>query len=156
MQICKIVDDRGQSATAEGLFYQLIVRLHKFSLGRENYHDSVHWQRGLMVDDDYNGRALIGHIGNDIWIRVRAAYPERFLSVLTNEVKWLVESFWEGMRCEVMVPCVEPCGKGKPGHGLFEVEKLIESKRQGMDKFPCMVSGCNQWQDIGQLMRIKP
>jgi Leucine-rich repeat (LRR) protein len=28
VQICRIADDRGQSANAEGLFYQLIVRLH--------------------------------------------------------------------------------------------------------------------------------
>ena len=33
VQICRIVDDRGQFAPAEGLFYQLIVRLHKYSLG---------------------------------------------------------------------------------------------------------------------------
>ena len=63
VQICRIVDEKGQSATAEGLFYQLIVRLHKFSLGRANYDESVHWQRGLVLDDDYNGLALLEHIG---------------------------------------------------------------------------------------------
>ena len=48
VQICQIVETKnGQSATAEGLFYQLIVRLHKFSLGRADYRQSVHWQRGL-------------------------------------------------------------------------------------------------------------
>ncbi len=40
VQICHIVDERGQSANAEGLFYQLIVRLHKYS--RNNYEQSVH------------------------------------------------------------------------------------------------------------------
>ncbi|MBD2157358.1 COR domain-containing protein [Leptolyngbya sp. FACHB-16] len=156
VQICRIVDDRGQSANAEGLFYQLIVRLHKYSLGRTNYENSVHWQRGLMLDNDYNGRALLEHISNDIRITVRAAYPEFFLYELTKEVKWLVEHFWEGLRCEVMVPCIEPCGKDQPGIGLFEVQKLIESRRQGMPKFPCMVSGCNQWLNIDDLMRNAP
>jgi len=156
VQICRIVDDRGQSATAEGLFYQLIVRLHKYSLGRTNYENSIHWQRGLMLDNDYNGRALLEHVGNDIRITVQAAYPEFFLYELTKEVKWLVEHFWEGLRCEVMVPCIEPCGKNQPGVGLFEVQKLIESRRQGMPKFPCMVSGCNQWLDIDELMRNAP
>ena len=132
VQICKIVETRnGQSAAAEGLFYQLIVRLHKFSLGRVNYKQSVHWQRGLVLDDEYNGRALLEHVGNDIRISVRAPYPQAFLAVLTHEVKWLVESFWKGMRCDVMVPCVEPCGRSAPGTGLFEVHKLIESKRRG-------------------------
>ncbi|MHC4521284.1 MAG: COR domain-containing protein, partial [Planctomycetota bacterium] len=156
VQICRIVDEKGQSAAAEGLFYQLIVRLHKYSLGREDYRRSVHWQRGLVLDDDYNGRALLEHIGNDVRITVRAPYPERFLAMLTSEVKYLVESFWEGLRCEVMVPCVEPCGKGTVGTGLFEVEKLIAFRRQGMAKFPCMVSGCNQIQDIDALLRNAP
>ena len=71
VQICRIVDEKGQSATAEGLFYQLIVRLHKFSLAREDFNASVHWQRGLILDDDYNGRALLEHIGNDVRITVR-------------------------------------------------------------------------------------
>ena len=156
VQICRIVDDRGQNANAEGLFYQLIVRLHKYSLGRANYNNSVHWQRGLMLDDNYNGRALLEHSGTEVRITVRAAYPEYFLYELTKEVKWLVEHFWEGLRCEVMVPCIEPCGKKQPGTGLFEVQKLIESKRQGMPKFPCMISGCNQWLDIDELMKNAP
>ena len=154
MQICRIVDDKGQSAPAEGLFYQLIVRLHKYSLGRDHYDNSVHWQRGLVLDDDYNGRALLEHVGNDVRITVRAPYPERFLVMLTEEVKYLVESFWEGLRCDVMVPCVDPCGKEAPGTGLFEVEKLIDSKRKNRPEYPCPV--CNEWQDIDCLLRNAP
>lgn len=158
VQICRIVDtQRGQSASAEGLFYRLIVRLHKYSLGRVNYEESVHWQRGLVLDDDYNGRALLEHIGNDVRITVRAPYPEAFLSVLTREVKWLVEEdIWAGLRCEVVVPCVEPCGKNEPGRGAFEVQKLIAFKRQGMTIFPCIESGCDQGQDIDHLLRNAP
>jgi Leucine-rich repeat (LRR) protein len=156
MQICRIVDAKGQSATAEGLFYQLIVRLHKFSLGREDFNASVHWQRGLILEDDYNGRALLEHTGNDVRITVRAAYPGNLLAVLTREVKWLVENFWEGLRCEVVVPCIDPCGKKLPGTGVFEVQKLIAFKRQGMTLFPCTVSGCNQLQDIQCLLQNAP
>ncbi len=154
VQICRITDDRGQSATAEGLFYQLIVRLHKYSLGRLNYTESVHWQRGLVLDNDYNGRSLIEYVGNDVRITVRAPYPERFLAMLTAEVKYLVESFWEGLRCEVTVPCIEPCGKNAPGTGFFEVEKLIDSKRKGRPEYPCHV--CNDWQNIDFLLRNAP
>lgn len=154
VQICRIVDEKGQSATAEGLFYQLIVRLHKYSLGRMDYGKSVHWQRGLVLDDDYNGRAVLEHTGNDVRITVRAPYPERFLSVLTYEVKWLVENFWEGLRCDVMVPCIEPCGKNAPGTGLYDVRNLIESKKGGRPEFPCPV--CNKWQGIDSLLRNAP
>ncbi|MDZ8093901.1 MAG: COR domain-containing protein [Nostoc sp. DedQUE05] len=156
IQICRVVDSRGQFAVAEGLFYQLIVRLHKYSLGRANYEDSIHWQRGLMLDNDYNGRALLEYVGTDVKITVRAAYPERFLSYLTEEIKWLVENFWEGLRCNVMVPCIEACGMNAPGNGLFEVQKLIESKKKNRHEFPCPISGCGEWQNIDQLLNNAP
>ena len=156
VQICRIVDDRGQLAVAEGLFYQLIVRLHKYSLGRCNYEKSIHWQRGLMLDNDYNGRALLEYIDTDVKITVRAAYPERFLSYLTQEIKWLVENFWEGLRCNVMVPCIAPCGMNAPGNGLFEVEKLIESKKKNRHEYPCPISGCGEWQNIDRLLNNAP
>ena len=61
VQICRIVDAaQNQSATAEGLFYQLIVRLHKYSLGRADYASSVHWQRGLVLEDDTGGAGVPG------------------------------------------------------------------------------------------------
>lgn len=154
VQTCLIVDEKGQSAPAEGLFYQLIVRLHKFSLGRRDFDASVHWQRGLILDDDYNGRALLEHAGNDVRITVRAAYPSNLLAVLTHEVKWLVENFWEGLNCRVVVPCTDPCGKNEPGTGLFEVEKLIRSKRPERPEYPCPV--CNEWQNIDHLLKNAP
>ncbi len=156
VQICRIVDEKGQSGTAEGLFYQLIVRLHKFSLGREDFNASVHWQRGLILDDDYNGRSLLEHVGNDVRITVRAAYPGNLLAVLTREVKWLVENFWEGLKCQVVVPCIDPCGKNLPGTGMFEVQKLVAFKRQGMTLFPCTVSGCDQAHNIIHLLQNAP
>lgn len=150
-QICHIVDAQNRlSANAEGLFYQLIVRLHKYSLGRINYNDSIHWQRGLILDADYNGRALLRYIGNDIHITVRAPYPERFLAMLTEEVKYLVESFWEGLQCNITVPCLNlnPCA------GLFEVEKLIENKRRNRPEQPCPI--CNEWQNVDSLLSNAP
>ncbi|RJP51705.1 MAG: hypothetical protein C4583_08075 [Anaerolineaceae bacterium] len=150
-QICRIVDaGNGQSANAEGLFFQLIVRLHKFSLGRAHWDDSVHWQRGLVLDADYNGRALLRHIGNDVHITVRAAFPERFLGMLTEEVKYLVESFWEGLRCDVTVPCLTTLDC----KGLFEVSKLIENRKRNRHEQPCPI--CNEWQSIEQLLSNAP
>jgi len=154
-QICHIVDaSNGQSASAEGLFYQLIVRLHKYSLGRVDYNASVHWQRGLVLEDDFKSRAFLEHVGNDVRITVRSPYPEGLLGMLTREVKFLVESFWEGLRCDVMVPCINPCGKHTPGTGMFEVEKLMDSKRKNRHEFPCPV--CTEWQNIDALLRNAP
>ncbi len=154
VQICRIVDDRGKNVRKEDLLYKLIVRLHKYSLGRCNYEKSIHWQRGLMLDNDYNGRALLEYIDTDVKITVRAAYPERFLSYLTEEIKWLVEHDWKGLRCNVMVPCIAPCGKNLPGNALFEVEKLIESKKDNRHDYPCPI--CNKWQNIDSLLNNAP
>ncbi len=148
-QICKIVDEKGNTATAEGLFYQLIVRLHKYSLGRDDYFRSVHWRRGLILDDKYNGRALLRHVDNDVYITVRAPFPEYFLGMITSEVRYLIDDFWEGLNCHVMVPCLEDGCKG-----LFEVGKLIENKQRGRFEQPCPI--CNEWQNISDLLHNAP
>ncbi|MDM8569280.1 COR domain-containing protein, partial [Thiotrichales bacterium HSG1] len=155
VQICKIVDaETGETAKAEGLLYQLIVRLHRWSLGKKDYHLSRHWQRGLLLDNDYNGRALLENLGNDIRITVRAAYPGFFLHQLSDEVRYLVESYWKGLRCQIMVPCCKPCDK--PGRGLFEVAKLIESRNKGRPEYPCPIPDCDEWQDIDNLLVNAP
>lgn len=157
VQICRIVDEaKGLSAVADGLFYRLIVRLHKYSLGRTDYKNSIHWQRGLMLDNDYNGRALLEYQDTDIKITVRAAYPDRFLSYLTEEIKWLIKDFWKGLECIEMVPCIAPCGRKQPGQGLFEVKRIVEYRSQGLEQFPCMVPGCFQLQNIDALMQNAP
>lgn len=151
IQICRIVEAKSaQPATAEGLFYQLIVRLHKYSLGRANYHDSVHWQRGLVLQDDYGARALLEYVGSDVRITVRSPYPERFLAVLTYEVQWLVENFWSGLRCHVMVPCLNNVSCS----GRFDVRMLLENKRTNRPEQPCPV--CNEWQSIELLLHNAP
>lgn len=155
IQICRIVETaNSQSATAEGLFFQLIVRLHKYSLGRANFKNSVHWQRGLLVEDDTGARAFLEHIGNDVRITVRSPYPERFLSALTYEAQWLVDSFWTGLRCEVTVPCLITLPNGEPCKGLFEVGKLLDNKKRLRPDQPCPI--CNEWQSIEQLLHNAP
>ncbi len=144
IQICRIVDAAtGDPAKAEGLFYQLIVRLHRYSLGRHDYQLSRHWQQGLLLDDKYNGRALIERQNDNIRIIVRAALPERFLHQLCEEVKELVESFWKGINCQITVPCHPPC------RGLFEIEALITARQKNRPEFPCPV--CKEWVSIDSL-----
>ena len=147
-QVCQIIDVlSGRSAEASGIFYMLIVRLHKFSLGRAKFEDSVHWQRGLVIDCEYNGRALIRYRGNDIHISVRAAYPNGLMTVLTEEVKHLVSSFWDGLRCDVSVKCQNASGCA----GLFDIAQLIKDKKSGRTEHPCYV--CKEWQQVDDLLQ---
>jgi Leucine-rich repeat (LRR) protein len=157
---CRVIElEGGQSATAEGLFYRLLVRLHRYSLGREKYSASVHWQRGLVLDADYNGRALLEQVGNDIIITVKAAYPDTLLDNLTSEVKWLVEFFWKGLRCQVTVPCLSdvcPRQAVRPevGPGWIDLEKLVNfhSKRPLLLDYQCPETGCEEFLSINELL----
>lgn len=149
-QICLIRDKDSQlEVSPEGLLYRLIVRFHRHSLGREDYCHSIHWQRGLVLDDGYNGRAFVEHKNNRLHITVRAAYPQNFLFSLTNDVRYLVDDFWDGLQCDITVPCHREF-KGKACQGLFEVKKLMESKHKQRLEQPCPV--CNEWEHIDTLL----
>ncbi|HQU72478.1 MAG TPA: COR domain-containing protein, partial [Calditrichia bacterium] len=145
-QVCRILDaTTGRTVEAEGLMYRLIVRLHRYSLGRDNYHLSRHWKTGMVLDDGYNGRAFIEEIDGDIYVNVRAAYPERFLAHLCAEVQWLVEHFWKGLDARLYVPC-----PGESCKGLLELGEIMDFKSNGIPKVRCGV--CRQFHDIDGLM----
>jgi Leucine-rich repeat (LRR) protein len=144
--VCRILDsETGRTAEAEGLIYRLIVRLHRYSLGRKNYNLSRHWKTGLLLDDGFNGRAFIEEVGGDIYVTVRAAYPERFLSHLCSEIQWLVDHFWKGLDAKLFVPCLsEDC------KGLLEIDEIMDFKGAGMPKVRCRV--CTNFHEIDSLM----
>ena len=145
-QICRLVDkETGRTAEAEGLMYRLIVRLHRYSLGKKDYYQSRHWKSGILLDDGFNGRALIEEIGGDIYVRVRAAYPNWFLGHLCAEITWLVKSFWQGLDPRLYIPCPTDSCKG-----LLERAEIMEFKEQGMPKVRCSV--CRQFHNIDSLM----
>jgi Leucine-rich repeat (LRR) protein len=153
-QICEIVEVRSDDpAIPEGLMYQLIVRFHRFSLGRDDYRKSVHWQAGIILDDDYNGRAMIIVERNRVQVKVRAPYPQFLLHRITQDIRDHVHAFWKGLDVRVMVPCDSEC-EDVPGTGLFDVAKLIHSRERGRDEYPC--SRCTKWQNIDRLLLGTP
>ncbi|HUA27987.1 MAG TPA: COR domain-containing protein [Streptosporangiaceae bacterium] len=153
-QICEIVEARSDvPAIPEGLMYQLIVRFHRFSLGRDDYRKSVHWQAGIILDDDYNGRAIIIVERNRVQVKVRAPYPQFLLHRITQDIRDHVQAFWKGLEVRVMVPCDSEC-EDVPGTGLFDVAKLIHSREWGREEYPC--SRCPKWQNIDRLLLGTP
>ncbi len=141
-RVCRVVDaETGRTVQVEGLMYRLIVHLHRYSLGRKDYCASRHWKTGLILDDGFNGRAFIEQIGGDLWVTVRAAYPERFLSVLCEDVRWLVENFWKGLHCRLSVPCgLSDC------RGLIEMQEMFDNLKEEIPKVRCPV--CRSWHRI--------
>ncbi|MEM7134078.1 MAG: COR domain-containing protein, partial [Chloroflexota bacterium] len=150
VQVCRIIDAHtNESVQVDGLFYQLIVRFHRYSLGVENYERSIHWQNGLLLDDSYNGRAFVEQIRSGIRVTVRAAYPERFLHDICRDVQWLIDTMWKGLDCQITVPCpTTECP------GLFEVERLTIDRSKGREEYPCRV--CGEWYPIDGLLAAGP
>ena len=154
-QICEIVEaSSGDPAIPEGLMYQLIVRFHRFSLGQDDFRKSIHWQAGIILDDDYNGRAMISVERNRVQVMVRAPYPQFLLYRITQDIRDHVQSFWKGLEVCVMVPCGSECDEDLPGTGLFDVAKLIHSRERGRLEYPC--SRCTRWQNIDRLLLGTP
>ena len=144
-RICRLVDvETGRPAEVEGLLYRLIVRLHRYSLGRRNYFDSRHWKTGMILDDDFNGRAFIEEISGDVHVSVRAAYPDGFLGSLCGEIRSLVDQFWKGLDCRLSVPCHALC------RGLHELDVLVETRRRGIAEVLCPV--CRKFYEIDSLL----
>ena len=145
-QICRLLDkETGRTVEAEGLMYRLIVRFHRYSLGKNNYYKSRHWKNGILLDDSFNGRAFIEEIDGDIYVTVRAAYPSWFLGHLCSEITWLVNYFWKGLDPRLYIPCPADSCKG-----LLERDEIMEFKEQGMAKVRCSV--CRQFHTIDSLM----
>jgi internalin A len=145
-QVCRLLEsETGRTAKFDGLMYRLIVRLHRYSLGRKDYTKSRHWKTGLLLDYDYNGRAFLEDIGGDIYVTVRAAYPERFLSHICSEIESLVRSFWKGLDPRFFVPCpTENC------KGLLEINEMMDNRNNGLDKIRCSI--CRKYHEIDPLM----
>lgn len=151
VQVCEIVETAtGAPALPEGLMYQLIVRFHRFSLGRSDFRAGVHWRSGMVLDNSYNGRALITIERNRVTVRVRAAYPQFLLHQVTDDIRQHLQGFWKGLEGRIKVPCGGRCPVGRPGTGLFDIDKLAKSREQQRDEFPCME--CGEWQNIDALL----
>lgn len=145
-QICRLLDtETARTVELEGLIYRLIVRLHRYSLGRDDYNKSRHWKNGLLLDDVFNGRAFIEEIAGDVYITVRAVYPSGFLGYLCGDVQSLVKSFWKGVDPRIFLPCPTQSCKG-----LLERDELQESKAEGISKVRCAV--CRKFHEIDDLM----
>jgi hypothetical protein len=150
-RVCTIHDSHGVPTFPEGLTSQLLVRFHRFSLGRIDHRDSVHWANGFLLDDGHNGRALVFKDSQGIVVSVKGAYPEFFVDRLTTDIVRHVSNFWPGLSTAIMLTCHDACLKGQSGNGLFEVTKLKISRANGHVEYPC--PACPAWVNIDTLLR---
>jgi hypothetical protein len=128
--IMEFVDGSHRTVIPEGLMYRLITWFHRFSLGSADYDRSIHWSGGMVLDDGYNGRALISVDGDQLSITVKAAYPTYLCKLISNDIRSLVRD-WKGLTARILVPCADQCaqpGELWSGSTQFDVSRLQEMK----------------------------
>jgi hypothetical protein len=70
-------------------------------------------------------------------------YPQDFMNLLAQEIRDYVEAFWKGLSTRVLIPCPAECALGRPGRGLFDIDKLLRYRRRGKNSYPCPVPDCD-------------
>lgn len=141
-QVCRFLEqDSDRIGKAEGLLFQLIVRFHKYSLGKDDYSKSVHWKRGLVLEHPQHGRAFLQEKEDGISMSVHALYPLAFMNIITDDIDHLIKQYWQGLRYEASVSCSnipnEQRNSKCQGNQLFDVEDLLGQKEIGNDKAYC-------------------
>ncbi|WP_112134132.1 leucine-rich repeat domain-containing protein [Glycomyces dulcitolivorans] len=150
-RICKFSDASGNFHIPEGLIYRLIVRLHQFSLGREQYEQSLHWTNGLVIDHGLHGRALIRLERKQLTVSVKAVAPEYFLTMILEEVRSHVAEFWQGVKVHNFVTCGGFCNDpDATGQGQWEVERLFNRRMKGKPEITC--TSCDEDVSIRALL----
>jgi Leucine-rich repeat (LRR) protein len=137
-RICKFSDASDNFHIPEGLVYRLIVRLHRFSLGREHHVESLHWTGGLVVDHGLHGRALIVLGRNQVAVTVKAAFPLYFLNLIVEDIESYVGEFWQGVKVHNLVGCGDRCiDPQRSRRGQWELERLINRSAKGKTEITC-------------------
>ncbi|MEV4344980.1 COR domain-containing protein [Actinoplanes sp. NPDC049596] len=147
-QVCEITeDDGGPARLPEGLMCRLIARFHPYSLGLSDVRDSVHWLNGMVLQDSYQGRALVEARDNLIWVTVSGVSPGFLLYRLTDEIRQVVDD-WKGFQVTVKVPC-RTCPPGQRNRGLFAIRLLLRI-RETHPELHCLT--CGEPQVIDELL----
>jgi Leucine-rich repeat (LRR) protein len=147
-QVCEITADDAPVRLPDGLMCQLIVRFHPYSLGHDDVRNSVHWLHGMVLEDSYQGRALIEAKDNQIWVTVRGVSPGFLLYRLTEEIRQVVQKPPKTLRVTVKVPC-RTCARQARNRGLFPLDLLMRVRTEDT-KIRCLV--CYESQRIDDLL----
>lgn len=115
-----------------GLIPWMTVRTHHFST-----RPRLHWQKGIFLEYPGHGAALLELRDRELFVVVRAAWPNYFLSILQYTLECLISERWPGLDATFSVPCPERAKDGKPCRGSFPLQTLYKI-RKTFNQLPCM------------------
>ncbi|MBX3746497.1 MAG: hypothetical protein KF833_14410 [Verrucomicrobiae bacterium] len=137
------------------IIYLLIFRLREFSLGRADYNKALHWQRGLLVTDDYGSAGKIELDGPLLRITVRHRLGDGLMHSIVHRIGVRGDGYWSGLGLEKVefVPCGRVCAVGKPDSGLISMEDCAEADRAGNRSVRCET--CKKYVSIRELLSLR-
>ena len=139
-----------------GLMYRLIVSLHNYSLGKQDYKQAVHWQNGLLVQNRYGDLARIEFRDDDeLEIRVRGLIPVSFMDRLREILRQVVGDFWQGVELRESAICGEYCPSGLKT-GAFDVDECLEDLTDNIKEKKCTVRDCRKKVALQSLLNPPP
>src|SRR5919205_230742 len=136
--VCQMEDE------PPGLVPWMIVRTHHFST-----RPRLHWQRGMFLQYEPHGTALLELRNRELHLAVRASWPNYFIEVLRYILNRLIEERWPGLEATFSVPCPIIDRKGQQCKGRFPLTTLQKLKSK-FDSVPCMI--CSKETSIEKLL----
>lgn len=137
------------------LIWLLIFRLREFSLGRADYRKAVHWQRGLLVSDDYGSAGKIERDGPLLRITVRHRLGDGLMHSIVHRIGFRDDGFWTGRGLEKVefAPCPPACPNNTAGQGLISVADCVEADRAGNQSVRC--EQCRKYVPIREVLGVR-
>ena len=109
-----------------------------------------HWQRGMFLQHDGHGQALLELRGRELRITVRAPWPDYFMSILRFTLERLIGERWSGLRHTFSVPCPTTHQSGDCCSGRFPLDYLYASKSRSRVTVEC--HECYEERDVDRLL----
>jgi hypothetical protein len=135
------------------ILYLLIFRLRDFSLGRKDYKQAMHWQRGLLVKDEYGSTGRIELEGEKLRITVRHHLEPGLMHSIIHRIGVGDDEQWNGRGLEKVefVPCGQLCPANTPDAGLISMQDCAEEKGAGNSSIRCAI--CRKLLKIDALLQ---
>ncbi|MBN9521099.1 hypothetical protein J0H58_21700 [bacterium] len=124
-----------------GLIPWLIVRNHRFSVGR-------HWRYGMhLTHQQSNAIIEYNHRYRRLELQVSAPTPDYFFHLMIDGISQVL-MHWPGLRYQQLVPC--PTSKGATCSGSFPLASLKTARESSISQFRCYT--CLEEHDVTKLL----
>ena len=128
-----------------GLVPWMIVRTHYYATP-----ERWQWKYGMFLRYNSHGEGLLELRGRELFITVRAEWPNYFIAILQDTMERLIKERWEGLQWEFAVPCKGVMQNKRQCSGRFVLKSLYDIQAKGGNTIWCQT--CITEQNIHNLL----